>query len=119
MGGNLPSVAIGRTLRRVLELLVQKDYPALERLTRGVRLKASEIESGIGGYKRTLILPPEGAFSRADIIPIRARIPQAYSVRFRLFTREEGESDLELQVTLVEKPDADLMVVEIDNILVA
>ena len=112
-------VAIEQALRRVVELLVQKDYAALERITGGVRLTASEMESGVNDYPGTLTVPPPTAYSRADVIPIRNTSPQAYSVRFRLYTREERESDLELQATLIDNPAAGPMTIEIDDILVA
>ncbi|HSN98079.1 MAG TPA: hypothetical protein VLS89_07260 [Candidatus Nanopelagicales bacterium] len=111
--------SIERTLRAVVELLVRKDYSGLERLTHGVRLRASELEKGVDDYGRTLVFPPSDAFSRADVIPIRGASPQAYSVRFRLHTREEGQSDLEMQATFIDDPGAEMMVVEIDNIIVA
>lgn len=66
-----------------------------------------------------LVMPPTEAFSRADIIPIRATTPATYSIRFRLYTQEEGESDLEVQATFIEKPATELMTVELDDILVA
>ena len=113
------SPRIERTLRKVVELLVRKDYPALEQLTRGGRLNAAEIGSGVDDYGRTLVLPPPEAFSRVDVVPVRGTTPPAYSIRFRLFTREEGESDLEVQATFIDNPASDLMTVELDNILVA
>lgn len=119
MGLNTPAALIARTLQRVVELLVRQDYAALERLSSGVRLTAAEIESGIIDYGRSLVMPPPEAFRNADIIPVRGSRPQAYSVRLRLYTQEEGASDLELQATLVEDQGTDLLKVEIDNILVA
>lgn len=54
-----------------------------------------------------------------DVIPIRGAVPPAYSVRFRLFTLEEGPSDLELQATFIGYPSDEMMRVELDNIIVA
>jgi hypothetical protein len=119
MSVGTPVLLIERTLREVVRLLVQKDYAYLERLTNAVRLKASEIEAGIAEYGRTIITPPLEAFSNIDVIPIRSSVPPAYSIRFRLYTQEEGRSDLELQATFVEEPVATQMKVEIDNIIVA
>jgi hypothetical protein len=86
-----------------------------------VRLKASEIEYGVKVYGKTLVLPPPDAYSQVDVIPVRlsARTPQAYSIRFRLYTEEEGHSDLEVQATFVEESSSDFMTVELDDILVA
>lgn len=116
----MPRAAIERTIRAVVELLVRRDYAALERLTSGVRLKASEIESGIVDYGRTIVSPPPDAFANLDVIPILGSKPHAYSVRFRLFTKEEGQSDLELQATLIlARGPFEQMDVEVDNIRVA
>lgn len=113
------ALAIARTLREVVRLLVDAEYQQLEQLTHGVRLAASEIEAEVRAYGRQLLFPPEDAFSRIDVIPVRNSLPPEYSVRLRLYTVEEGESDLELQATLIEAPSGELMRVEIDNILVA
>ena len=53
------------------------------------------------------------------MLPIRGTSPQEYSVRFRLYTQEEGRSDLELQATFIENSEDELMAVEVDNIIVA
>lgn len=111
--------AIERTLRLVLDLLVKKDYAELERMTHGIRLSAAELEEGVRDYGRTIAQPPPDAFGQVDVVPIRGAVPSAYSVRFRLFTLEEGESDLELQATLIDKPEQEIMGVELDNIIVA
>jgi len=111
--------AIARTLRVVVELLVRHDYGGLERMTGGERLRASEMEAAIRDYGRTLVMPLAEDFLRADVIPVQESSPPAYSVRFRIYTEEEGLSDLELQATLVGDPDAETLSVELDNIIVA
>lgn len=111
--------AIERTLRLVVGLLVQRDYVALERMTRGVRLRATEIEQGVREYGRTITHPPAEAYAKVDVVPVRGAVPAEYSVRFCLFTLEEGQSDLEVQATLKELPGQEVMGVELDNIIVA
>jgi hypothetical protein len=110
--------SLEKTLRAVVDLLVKRKYAELEKMTAGVRLKAAEIESVVNEYGRTIADAPAEAYSNVDVIPIRASAPPAYSVRFRLFTVEEGASDLELQATLIDE-SGELMRVEIDDILVA
>ena len=110
--------SIERTLRVVIDLLVRKNYAELEELTMGVRLKASEIESGVAEYGRTIAEAPAEAYSNLDVIPVRGSVPPAYSLRFRLYTTEEGISDLELQATLIDE-SGELMRVEVDAITVA
>jgi hypothetical protein len=114
----IPIGAIERTLRVVVDMLVRGDCDGLEELTRGIRLPSSEIRTALAEYGRTLCPPPSDAYSRTDVVPIQRRLPRAYSIRFRLFTIEEGESDLELQATLIERPASEMMTVELDNIRV-
>lgn len=72
-----------------------------------------------GEYCRTLVMPPETAYDNIDVIPIRGSEPQAYSVRFRLYTKEEGQSDLEVQLTLMDRGTGEEMGIQLDGILVA
>lgn len=103
----------------IVRMLVRKEYDGLEAMSDGIRLKAEHIASGISEYGRTLVDPPKEAYDALDIIQISGEVPSQYSIRFLLFTAEEGESDLELRVTLIDdSPDA-LMRAEIDGILVA
>lgn len=109
---------IESTLRNIMSLFVRKDYMALEKLSKGVRLKASEIKEGITEYGRTLVFPPPEAFPNVDVIPIRVSVPQEYSIRFNFYTVEEGESDLQLQATFIDDPTTEQMRVETNDILV-
>ena len=106
------------TLAHVARLLAQKRYTELERQSAGRRLTANEIESAITDYGGTIVAPLASDLSRLDVVPIRNTRPQAYSIRFRLQTLEEGESDLELQATFIENASNDLLNFEIDNIVV-
>jgi hypothetical protein len=53
------------------------------------------------------------------VVPISKTSPPEYSIRFRLYTEEEGRSDLEIQATLIDTEKTSLMKVEFDNVLVA
>lgn len=107
------------TVRHVVKLLVTGQYHAIETLTNGVRLKKDEIEAGVLEYGRRLTPPPDEAYKVIDVVPIANTSPPEYSIRFRLYTEEEGRSDLEIQATLIYANDAPIMKVEFDNILVA
>lgn len=107
------------TVRHVLDLLVSKDYQAIETLTGGVSIKKNEIEAGVLEYGRRLTTPPTGAYGLVDVVPISNASPSEYSIRFRLYTEEEGRSDLEIQATLIDTEKTSLMKVEFDNVLVA
>lgn len=113
-------VRIRRTLACVVEMLVKGEYSELEALSNGVRLQAEHIKLSIDDYGKTLIQPPDEAYDEIDVVQIDGKTPFDYSIRFRLFTHEEGRSDLELQATFVDDdPTAELMRVEIDDLLVA
>lgn len=98
---------------------MREDYAGLAELTDGKRLKAEHIESGVKEYGRTLVKPPEQAYDYVDVVYVEDSSPPQYSIRFALFTCEEGRSDLELQATLIDDGSGATMKVEIDGILVA
>lgn len=110
---------IENTVRHVVELLVAGQYHAVEALTGGMRLKKEEIDAGVFEYGCRSASPPDDAYKLIDIVPIASTSPSEYSIRFRLYTEEEGRSDLEIQATLIDVNDASFMKVELDNILVA
>lgn len=113
---NHTDLLISKTVRYVVNLLVDRKYKELEMLTKGVRLNAMYIEAGVVDYGRKLIAPPEFTYDNIDVIPIKETTPNKYSVRFDLYT-EEGLSDLSIEMTLIDDlVDSDLMMVEIDNI---
>lgn len=122
-GGRLTALergdSVARCVRDVVHMLVRGAYAELEERTGARRLRARDIEAGIAEYGRTLAMPPETAYDDLYVIPVRGTKPQAYFVAFRLYTREEGHSDLEIQLTLSEREDGEEMDVQIDGILVA
>lgn len=100
---------------RVINGLVQKDYKYLEELSQGIRLKAHEIQAAVVDYGRTLTQIPISQFDDLDIIEVKNHIPQRWDLRIPLWTVEEGESDLTLELTLLKQVDGNYAV-EIDNI---
>ncbi len=111
----IPYNRIVKTLRFILNLFVLGDYDALEKVSNGVRLTAEEMKSAIREYGDTISMPPDIAFRDLDIIEIVGTEPQAWSVRFDLWTEKEGVSDLSLELTLIDSAN-DLLQIEIDNI---
>jgi hypothetical protein len=90
-----------RPVREVMELLAAGSYAEVERLTKRVRLTAQEMETVIRDYGRRLVVPPEGAFEFMDVVEVRNADPPSWSVTMPLWTREEGRSDLSLELTIV------------------
>jgi len=110
----IPYDRIVKTLRFILNLFVLGDYDALEKISNGVRLTAEEMKSAIREFGGTISMPPDNAFKDLDIIEIVGTEPQAWSVRFDLWT-DKGISDLTLELTLIDSAN-DLLKIEIDNI---
>jgi hypothetical protein len=120
----LPVVAI-QALTMTVGLLVRGQYEVLERMTQGKRMPAEEMARAISEYGRRLKLPPPEAY--ADLRHVTEREwacgrfcgpgegRHAYYVEFPLWTVEEGQSDLELVLVLVEVMD-DVYGVELHDI---
>ncbi len=69
-------------VRKILRLIVQKDYEALEGLSGGKRLTANEIGGGFAEYPFDVVMPGEEDLAALiDVIPIRgADDKRRYSV---------------------------------------
>lgn len=96
--------AIEVAVRVVVDLLVRRQYATIEKLTGRRRLTASQIEAAILEYGRTLVAPAEGWWSIVEVTPIDAGDQPVFHVAAPLWTREEGRSDLTLELRLTETP---------------
>ena len=101
-------------IRQVIEYLATGRFVELEKLTKGQRLSAQEMARAIGEYGMELVLPPDYAFELMDVVEVRDAKPPQWSVAMPLWTREEGRSDLSVEVTLIT--DAEGFRIEIDDI---
>jgi len=107
---------IKMTVLNIVKHLINSEYELIEQLTNGIRLRAVDIKEAIDSYGRTLIMPPDIEYDNLiDIIEISNSIPKKWSVKFDLWTKEEGKSDLSLEMTLIESNN-ELMNVEFDDI---
>ena len=100
------------TLRSVVEMLVAGNFSGVEALSGGIRLSASEIRNAIREYGESLTKPPDTAYDDLDAIEVTGSDPRRWSVRFDLWTEQEGKSDLSLEVTIID----DGPQIEIDNL---
>jgi len=103
------------TVKRIVELLVDKKYQEIEQLSGSVRLTAIEVDQAVRDYDAVLVTPPDSDFNNLDAIEITGSNPRSWSVRYDLWTEEEGRSDLSLEVTLIDG-DGELMGIALDNI---
>jgi hypothetical protein len=102
-------------IRQLISWLVAGDYEAAQRRSRGIRLSADLMRDAVLRYGRTLVIPPDTAFAGIDAIEVRNAASPTWSVRFDLWTAEEGRSDLSLECTLIDRGAGDIDL-EIDNL---
>ncbi|MET7279850.1 hypothetical protein ABZS29_16560 [Kribbella sp. NPDC005582] len=95
--------AIHHVVGIVVGLLVDGEYDVLESLTRRERLTADEIRTAIDEYPGTLVHPPSETWGIKDVIELENSEPPAVAVVVDLWTLEEGESDLSMELELVER----------------
>ena len=102
-------------MQQLIDLfLVARKYSELEALTNGVRLGALDIASAITKYGKNLVIPPNNAWELLDVVEIRNAQPPQWSVTMPLWTREEGRSDLSIELTLIG--DEGGCTIELDDI---
>lgn len=106
---------IEKTIRLVIELLVNGEYEKLAEITGNSRLSADDIRECVKQYPGTLIMPPDRTFNDLDVIETTKPPPTEWSVRFDLWTREEGLSDLSLEMALTDCDD-EFLIIRLDNI---
>jgi hypothetical protein len=89
-------------VRVIVDLLVRGQYETVERITEGMRLSAAEIAEAIEEYGRALVAPdPDAWWPVVEVTPVTAE-PGKYHVAAPLWTREEGRSDLTVELWLTE-----------------
>jgi hypothetical protein len=108
-------VHVAERFRQVIAWFVSGDFQSIESRSRGVRLSADEMQRAIADYGRTLIMPPDSAFSHVNAIRVSVTSQPTWSVRFDFWTKEEGRSDLSLECTIIDRGSESLNI-EIDNI---
>lgn len=104
-----------KTVERLVDLLVEKEYSEIATLTKNQRLTEAQISEAIIEYGRTLVSPPYSFHERINIVPIINSAPTRWSVDFPLWTLEEGESDLSVELTCIDNEN-DIFEIEMDNI---
>jgi hypothetical protein len=104
---------------KVVDLLVAGDYRELIRLAGADRYSAANIgglEDVVRQYGCALVKPPNDAARYMSVVKVALPEPPGYSVDMPLWTAEEGRSDLEVRLTLIERDGG--MAIEFDDLLV-
>jgi hypothetical protein len=104
-----------RTIEAVLVHVVAQDFDALLGLAPRSRLTATDLRAALLEYGRVPIMPPALTDLRVDVAAVRNSRPPSWSVYLPLWTKEEGMSDLTLEMHFTES-DAEIYAVEIDDL---
>ncbi len=64
------------------------------------RATASELATAIRDHGLTFVPPPDSAYDKLDAVRVPSTQVPTWSLRVPLWTKEEGRSDLEFQVTV-------------------
>jgi len=103
------------TVSALTDRRAQRDYVGFCGLARTSRLAASDLARVVRQYGRSLTPLPATAFQAVDVVPVSGSDPQRWSVVIPLWTREEGRSDLSLEI-IVEDSPAQRYPVEVDDL---
>ncbi|MCY2968449.1 MAG: hypothetical protein NT069_33295 [Planctomycetota bacterium] len=103
--------SIAKTL---VKRLVAGQYEEIVRVTNGRRLSVEMIALAIREYGRELIEIPDPDFDSLDVVRVRNSDHPTWTVRVRLWTRDEGASDLCLEFTIADLPESRR--IEVDDI---
>lgn len=84
----------------IVNLIVRGEYEVVEAMTRGQRLSANDLEDAVRAYGRHLIPPPPGSWAKLHVVAVKRRIGrrEAYVAVVPMWTEEEGESDVALEL---------------------
>jgi hypothetical protein len=88
-------------MRRLVELLVQRRYDEVERMTSGQRVSSGELQQAVSDYPKPLSMPPENAWDSLNVVEVKNVSRPTFSVRFDLWAGGKP-SDLSVLATLIE-----------------
>lgn len=100
-------------VRRVVEQLSNGEYDTLLSHVTS-RLSAGDLDRAIQEYGRTLVSPPDETYNNLDVVPVNSAEVPTWSVWVPLWTKEEGRSDLTLEMTIMEVDSQ--FVIELDDL---
>jgi hypothetical protein len=107
------STAATKSIRALIDDLVERNFAAIEADGRVGRLTVEELRIAIDAYGKTLVVMPRNGLESVDAYP-SDEDPEVIAVDVPLWTREEGRSDLTLSLTIVER--AGSAIVSIDDL---
>jgi len=103
------------TVGALTSVLAQRDYEAFCGFARASRLTPTDVDRVVREYGRCLVPFSGPAFEAVDVVPISDCVPQRWSVVVHLWSKEEGRSDLSLEITMQDS-STETYPVEIDDL---
>lgn len=101
----------------IVQMLATCNYDAIVKHTNGIRLSKDEIAYAVNDYGCKITMPPDSVFDDLDVVEVENLLAREWSVRCPLWTKEEGRSDLSIEMSMIED-GADKLRVELDNIMI-
>src|SRR5688500_4313886 len=104
-----------RTVEEVLRCVVAQDFDTLLQIAPGSRMTAEDLRTALADYHREPIMPVAPVEELFDVVEVHGSSPASWSVGLPLWTKEEGRSDLTLEMRFIDS-DADLYTIEIEDL---
>jgi hypothetical protein len=92
---------ISALIRQIVITLAEGNFEETMVLAPRSRLNPSDLKRAISQYGCRLVALPDEAAEFIDVVQIEHSNPSAASVVVTLFTREEGRSDLSLELSVI------------------
>lgn len=87
----------------LVSLLATGQFEVAAAMTRGDRLSAADLREAVARYGRTLVALPIEALQQMDVVEIQGREYPTFHVVVDLWTAEDGQSDLSLELELIDR----------------
>ncbi len=94
---------IQAAVRAIVDLLIKRDFETIELAASPADRKPTDLKTAVAEYGRTLVAPEVKWWSTVQTTPINASAGGGLHVAAPLWTAEEGQSDLTLELRL--RPD--------------
>jgi hypothetical protein len=96
--------AMRSIVREMVDRLAREDYESLIQHCSKSRLTSDDLRSVVHDYGRKLVSPPSDAYKDLDSVEVNSATVPKWSIRAPVWTREEGQSDLTLELTITLGP---------------
>lgn len=101
----MPTQSLESVIRSLAIRLANGEYGAVIQECSTSRLTADDVRQVIRDYGRTIVEPPPEAYDDLDAVEVQDAKQPTWSVQASLWSKEEGRSDLTLEVTASQSGD--------------